>query len=73
VLETDVAVSCVRGKGVGLGAGWLLDLSGAAGPPDPEMEHWSGRVMERFLVVETLDIDWLSRAQEQCGQPLAAN
>jgi hypothetical protein len=29
--------------------------------------------MERFLVVETLDIDWLSRAQEQCGQPLAAN
>jgi hypothetical protein len=70
VLETDVAVSCVRRKGVGLGA---LDLSGAAGPPNPEMEHWSGGVMERFLVVETLDIDWLSRAQEQCGQPLAAN
>lgn len=23
--------------------------------------------------VETLDIDWLSRAQEQCGQPLAGN
>jgi hypothetical protein len=33
---------------------------GGAGPPDPEMEHWSGGVMERFLVVETLDIDWLT-------------
>jgi hypothetical protein len=54
VLETDVAVSCVREKGSAFGAPWLLDLSGP--PARPSLNSRGPGIRSLEMIVGLLGI-----------------